>query len=886
MLCSEEVSELSGVQSRHGSPQADAHDAVERALALHSRGRAAATSYRFPESIRLLRRGLSVLEAWPATTAVREARIRLLSTLAVCLAETSGLRDGLAVIDSLHAEMTDFPAGPVRDELSGLADHNQAVLLCRVGRMAEGVEFFDSAIAHTERLFFRSPSKSSEVAGWLATQLTNRANARSALGDLQPAQQDLERAVALATRAGLPITAGLAEKALGNVLQRAGDLPGALRAYTRARAVFRAQEQPSLLAGLLLDEAEAVLAAGLFEVTGQHLDEALPQLRRQHLTADLAEAELLRAAAALMADDLVVARRMARAAHRHLTARGDRRAAVATLMMARADARQALRAGGRVTSALLARIETLANQLDTLRLSDEATAARLLIVRLEAKRGNADQASSRLAQLPKPGRYAPVDRRMLWWLCRAEVAMAQGERKAVLTQAKSGLAELARACERLGGLEWFAGMGAHGVELGELAIRVAVDESDTPASSRRLFTWLERTRAQAYRYEFDTSTGDPQQRQQIQEARKLHRDLVCAGLHGMPTNELRAAFEASEREAMRLGLSTTAGARARPLATSDEVAAQLGDRALVQFAYTGQQLLAVVVTASQVRIVRMGDGRDALESAQKLHFDLNALAPDHLPAPLVQVIGASARKQAAQLDELLMRPLSSLIGDKHLIIVPTGALHAVPWGALASCTGRPTVVAPSATAWLAASRAGRDPHGDVVLVNGPGLSFAPGEIHRLAGIYPGARVIDPTESTVSNVLEALEGAQLAHLAAHGEHEARNPMFSHLELTDGPLFAQELSQLRLPPRHVVLAATDLALNRIYPGGEPLGFAGALLARGTHTVIAAVAKVGDEAATGMMEDYHRHIAAGDSPATALVAAIAKDPFRRPFLCLGSG
>ena len=50
---------------------------------------------------------------------------------------------------------------------------------------------------------------------------------------------------------------------------------------------------------------------------------------------------------------------------------------------------------------------------------------------------------------------------------------------------------------------------------------------------------------------------------------------------------------------------------------------------------------------------------EALESAQKLHFDLNALAPDHLPPPLVEVIGASARKQADRLDELLIKPLEA-----------------------------------------------------------------------------------------------------------------------------------------------------------------------------------------------------------------------------------
>ncbi|HEX4221229.1 MAG TPA: CHAT domain-containing protein, partial [Pseudonocardiaceae bacterium] len=84
---------------------------------------------------------------------------------------------------------------------------------------------------------------------------------------------------------------------------------------------------------------------------------------------------------------------------------------------------------------------------------------------------------------------------------------------------------------------------------------------------------------------------------------------------------------------------------------------------------------------------------------------------------------------------------------------------------------------------------------------------------------------------------------------------------------------------------VLAACELALSRIRPGDEALGFAGALLAAGGRTVTAAVTRVGDQAAADAMADYHRRLAAGAPPATALADATAVDPFRRPFICLGA-
>jgi hypothetical protein len=37
---------------------------------------------------------------------------------------------------------------------------------------------------------------------------------------------------------------------------------------------------------------------------------------------------------------------------------------------------------------------------------------------------------------------------------------------------------------------------------------------------------------------------------------------------------------------------------------------------------------------------------------------------------------------------------------------------------------------------------------------------------------------------------------------------------------------------------------------------------------------------------MVRYHELVAAGTSPASALATAIAVDPLRRPFICMGAG
>jgi len=101
-----------------------------------------------------------------------------------------------------------------------------------------------------------------------------------------------------------------------------------------------------------------------------------------------------------------------------------------------------------------------------------------------------------------------------------------------------------------------------------------------------------------------------------------------------------------------------------------------------------------------------------------------------------------------------------------------------------------------------------------------------------------------------------------------------------------LFAHETARLRRAPEQVVLAACSLALSHIRPGDEALGFAGALLASGSRTVVAAQNRVGDRAAALTMDTFHKLLGEGKPAAHALAEATALDPLRRPFVCLGFG
>jgi hypothetical protein len=243
---------------------------------------------------------------------------------------------------------------------------------------------------------------------------------------------------------------------------------------------------------------------------------------------------------------------------------------------------------------------------------------------------------------------------------------------------------------------------------------------------------------------------------------------------------------------------------------------------------------------------------------------------------MAAAVAAATRHDAEALQRAVLDPIASQVGDRALVVVPTGILMTAPWALLPFCAGRPVTVAPSATTWVAAARTRRP--GPVVLVAGPGNQRGEAETADIASLYPGATVLTGDPATT---LTALDGAGLAHIAAHGRHEAENALFSALDLHGGPLLGYDLQRLQNPPPLVVLSSCELGLTEVRPGDETFGLASALLAAGTTTVVASVARVADDAAHDVMVSFHRALAAGHPPATALAGTAAGTSF----VCLGA-
>ena len=304
------------------------------------------------------------------------------------------------------------------------------------------------------------------------------------------------------------------------------------------------------------------------------------------------------------------------------------------------------------------------------------------------------------------------------------------------------------------------------------------------------------------------------------------------------------------------------------------LAESLGDRAFVEFIRVGGELHAVVVIGGRHRRIGLGRYEPVAHEARMMSLEVRRVAWRRDAVALAAL--------GRRLESLILTPLDRSIADRELVLAPTGALHAVPWAALPSLQARPTSVVPTAALWLHAHNA-KPPTSRTLLAAGPGLDHAGPEIAALARLHPGATVLTGDAATAQAVRLELDGAGLAHLAAHGTFHAREPLRSGLRLADGPMPVTALDGLDRPPSRVVLSACDA--GRTADNEAALGLAAAFLALGTTCVIASVTPVGDETTRTFMTAFHRHLATGLTPARAL-AATPRTPGVLGFQCFGVG
>jgi len=712
---------------------------------------------------------------------------------------------------------------------------------------------------------------------WEARLLHNRGFLLAEAGDHGAAAADLERARQLYAGLGAALAAAVIEVLLARSTLATGDIVSCLE---HLDAVDPGSLAPHARARLELSRAEALVGARLLEEASAALQRALAIWDAAAGDDAAAKGRLEAARLMLLAGDAESARVLATGLVRSFAARGQPvyAARASALRLAAEISANQLRASS------VASGRRAAEQLEAGGWRLEAQRTRLLVARAALELGSTRIGNRELARAA-PLRESTIADRVEYLHVEALVRLAERDTARAERALRGGLQLLDEYRAAFGSSELRVTASTLGVELAARGSRLALDARDP----ERFLAWTERLRANALRLPAVRPPEDEALRAYQNELRHVSTQIRIQQERGVPDRGLVARQVALEaRISARTRHARGTGDAPTSLVCSADAAAVLGERALVEYVELDGSLRAVTLRSGRLALHELGDSSRAYEQLEWLRFAMTRLSRLRRGDSHHSQVLSRAHLAAARLDELLVAPLLPAVGDAPLALVPTGALHALPWATLPSLRGRPVVVAPSLSVWLDLAQRTPPTGAKTALIAGPRVHHAPSEVHRLAGLHPGAIVLDGPAATSAAALAAMDGAALAHLACHGRFRADSPLFSALELHDGPVTALDLQQMSRPPDILVLAACDLALSDRHPGDELLGLAAAVLAMGTRTIIATVVPVPDADAHRLMLALHRRLAAGAEPAAALADVTAHDDPGRfsGFVCLGNG
>jgi tetratricopeptide (TPR) repeat protein len=708
---------------------------------------------------------------------------------------------------------------------------------------------------------------------WEAQLLRNRGGLLSARGETVAAERDLTRARQLFEGIGATAAALATETQLAHNALMRGDLPACL---ARLDAIDTGHVSPRITGELSLLRAQATAIAHLRSESLQALDEA--EAIWQRFGLDDHEGRLQAIRLTLLAGDPSGARALAlrtersfAAQQRHVYAARAAVLALAASIAVGSVRSSGLRAGRRAV-AILTRTGW----------QREARRAQLMVARAAIDLGGLRMARREFSQCSVLLRRGPVADRIEAWHITALLRLGEGDRAGALRALRSGLGLLEGYRETLGASDLRATASEIGVELAQLGLRITLAGEDTDA----MLSWADRLRGSALRLPPVTPPEVPELRDRAAELRQVSAEIWRAERGKGATRTLLARQAGLETTIRRLSRHAAGGpAPGSVPPRRRELGRTLGDAALVELIEVDGSLTALTLVDGHLARHALGSVEPVKDELEWLRFALVRLTRRGHGAAQRATMLQGARASAERLGQQVIAPIADSLADRRLVIVPTGSLHALPWSMLPPLRGRPVVVAPSAATWsaLQSRRAARP--GKVVLAAGPRLRHAKAEIDALAGLYSRPVTLTGRQATVAAVMAALDGATVAHVACHGHFRSDSPLFSSLELADGPLNAYELQRLRRPPQLVVLSACDLGTSDTRPGDELLGFAAALIGMGTRTIIASVVPVPDSGVKRLMISLHRGLTAGAAPSVALATAQEGPSRHAGFVCLGT-
>lgn len=300
------------------------------------------------------------------------------------------------------------------------------------------------------------------------------------------------------------------------------------------------------------------------------------------------------------------------------------------------------------------------------------------------------------------------------------------------------------------------------------------------------------------------------------------------------------------------------------------------DTALIEFFFAGQDVLRFVVTSSGVRADLCPGVVSECERLLRA-FKLNLDEAERASAVEQDTLAKQAQVVLTRLNQRLLGGIGDLSVFRSVVFVPHAFLHYLPFHALFD--GEEYLIervavsyAPSATIYeLCRRRRQSRSRGALVMSNSYGgrLPFTNDEAAGVASAL-GTHAYQEDEATRQVLQDKGGKASVIHIAAHGHFRPDAPMFSALELADGPLTSADVFGLRLRADLVSLSACETGRSMAGGGDELLGLVRAFFAAGAASLLVSQWRVEDRSTEALMQRFYEELNAGKSTADALRTA----------------
>jgi CHAT domain-containing protein len=361
------------------------------------------------------------------------------------------------------------------------------------------------------------------------------------------------------------------------------------------------------------------------------------------------------------------------------------------------------------------------------------------------------------------------------------------------------------------------------------------------------------------------------------------------------TDLIRVLQEASVSEA------TQAGVAGSEKVSLEKIRESIGsDTVVLEFFQTGDRILACLLAQNRLEILPVTLASRVSNTLRLLQFQLSKFRlGTEYAQEFHHALLESTKAHLRSLYDELVAPVRDRLRSHHILVVPHGVLHYVPFHALFDgerylIDDHTISYAPSASTFALCTTKPVNADGPALLMGVPDEK-APSideELRALKRMLPDAATyVGPAASEY--VLKTVGSrSRLVHIATHGYFRQDSPMFSSIRLGGSYLSLYDLYQLHLPADLITLSGCATGLNVVVAGDELIGLARGLFQAGARSLLLSLWDVHDQSTAEFMKRFYSRFQQGAGKGEAVRQAMLEirevypHPYQwAPFVLMGA-